>query len=92
MESRNDKLPESFMSQRRHSALLFFLLPPPSLDHVQQAQGTQRDTETMDPAAFLLSKPHPYFSQNVSIYFMVTFHDLSLRPFMKETVNINGEL
>lgn len=96
MESRNDKLLESFMSQLRHSALLFFLQP--GSFSWSRRQGTQRERQRLWTlaAAFLLSKPHPYFSQNVSFYFsavaIVTFHDLGLRPFMKETVNINGEL
>ena len=83
MESRNDKLLESFMSQL---CCFFFCLL--LLDHVQQAQGRKRERLWTLAAAFLLSKPHPDFSQNVSFYFsavaIVTFHDQDLRPFMKE--------
>ena len=64
MESRNDKLLESFMSQPYSLAVFFFSL---HLDHVHGDAENAMDLYVWTLlAAVLLSKPHPYFSQNVS--------------------------
>ena len=88
IESRNDKWPESFMSQPPLSFAVFS-----SVFFLITYEGTQGETvELSGAAAMLLSKPHPYFSQKIFHSIVVTFHDQGLRPFMKETVNINGKL